>query len=89
MRTFVIELNAPPVFPVVGVPAFWYPVFHVQYQDQEAVFSIPDGRCIKGHIPLGKRHLLLAWMEIHRDELMANWELAARGDEPYKIEPLK
>jgi hypothetical protein len=33
--------------------------------------------------------LLLAWIEIHQDELMANWELAISGQQLYKIEPLR
>ena len=37
----------------------------------------------------GELKLVLAWMEIHRDELLADWELAASGQSPYKIEPLK
>jgi hypothetical protein len=31
----------------------------------------------------------MAWMEIHKDELIADWELAIAGEQPYKIEPLK
>ena len=33
--------------------------------------------------------LLQAWLEIHRDELMANWELVASGQQPCKIDPLR
>jgi hypothetical protein len=29
------------------------------------------------------------WVEIHRDELMADWALAVEGNIPFKIEPLK
>jgi hypothetical protein len=29
------------------------------------------------------------WIEIHKDELLANWELAINGQEVFKIEPLK
>jgi hypothetical protein len=29
------------------------------------------------------------WMEIHRDELVADWQLAAAGQQPFKIEPLR
>ena len=25
----------------------------------------------------------------HQDELMADWELAVRGEQPFKIEPLR
>jgi hypothetical protein len=33
--------------------------------------------------------LIQAWIEIHNDELMANWELALKGENIYKIDPLK
>ena len=33
--------------------------------------------------------LVRAWIEIHQDELMADWSLAEKGQLPYKIEPLK
>jgi len=33
--------------------------------------------------------LVQAWIEIYKDELIANWELAINGQEVFKIEPLK
>lgn len=30
-----------------------------------------------------------AWVEIHQDELMADWMLAVSGQSIFKIEPLK
>ena len=30
-----------------------------------------------------------AWIEIHRDDLIADWELCRNGENPFKIEPLK
>jgi hypothetical protein len=33
--------------------------------------------------------LVQAWIEIHKEELLANWELAINGQELFKIEPLK
>ncbi len=65
------------------------PHIHVTYQEQEAVVSIPEGKLLEGSLPANKMKLLLAWVEIHRDELMADWELASKGQLPYKIEPLK
>lgn len=29
------------------------------------------------------------WIEIHKDELFADWELAANGEQPFPIEPLR
>jgi hypothetical protein len=36
-----------------------------------------------------KARLVLAWIEIHRDDLLADWELAVSGQQPHKIEPLR
>lgn len=62
---------------------------HVKYQDDEAVISIPDGELIEGNLKSNKLKLVEAWIEIHRDEIMADWELASEGNEIYKIDPLK
>ncbi|CAN5635972.1 hypothetical protein BH18ACI3_BH18ACI3_19350 [soil metagenome] len=32
--------------------------------------------------------LVQAWIEIHQDELMANWELGVNGHAVFKIDPL-
>lgn len=33
--------------------------------------------------------LVQAWIEIHNDELLADWELAVNGETIFKIDPLK
>ena len=65
------------------------PHIHVKYQDQEAIFSIPDGELIDGELKSNKSKLVQAWIEIHKEELMADWELAVNGQEIFKIDPLK
>jgi len=65
------------------------PHIHIRYQDEEAVVAIPDGEVLEGNLPQAKMKLLQAWMVIHRDELVADWQLAAQGQQPYKIEPLR
>ena len=65
------------------------PHIHVQYADEEAVVSIPDGNVIEGSIRTAKLKLVQAWIEIHQDELMANWQLAVDGQAVFKIEPLR
>lgn len=65
------------------------PHIHVKYGDYETVLSIPDGEVIEGDLPKGKLKLVKAWIEIHQDELMANWELAVNGNEVFKIDPLR
>jgi hypothetical protein len=65
------------------------PHIHVRYQDDEAVVAIDDSEVLEGGLPPGKMRLVLAWVEIHRDELIADWQLAASGQQPFKIEPLR
>jgi len=65
------------------------PHIHVKYQEDEAVITIPDGKLIEGNLKSNKLKLVEAWIEIHRDEIMADWELASKGNEIYKIDPLK
>jgi hypothetical protein len=40
-------------------------------------------------MPPAKLKLILAWIEIHKEELMADWKLASRKEPVFKIEPLK
>ena len=42
-----------------------------------------------GSFPKKQSKLVSAWVEIHKDELIANWQLAINGETLYKIEPLK
>lgn len=44
---------------------------------------------IDGNLPAKQAKLVLAWAELHKDELTADWELASKGELPFKIEPLK
>ena len=62
---------------------------HVKYQNDEAVFSIIDGNLIEGKLPKNKIKLVEAWIEIHREDLIADWQLAIEGQQIFKIEPLK
>ena len=62
---------------------------HAEYSGNQAVFAIANGEVLAGELPSGKARLVQAWIEIHRDELQADWQLAISGQEVFKIEPLK
>jgi hypothetical protein len=64
------------------------PHIHVYYQDSKARFDISTGDLMDGNFPNRQTRLVMAWIELHRDELLADWELASRGEKPFKIEPL-
>ena len=65
------------------------PHFHAYYQEYKAVVNIRNGEITDGNLPNRQRKLVLAWAEIHRDDLLADWELASNGELPFAIEPLK
>lgn len=65
------------------------PHYHAKYAEYKASISIETGEMIVGNIPRKKLKLIQAWNEIHREELMANWEAACEKHSINKIEPLK
>lgn len=65
------------------------PHIHVRYQGKEAQISIPSGAVLSGKLNPAKLKLVQAWVEIHKDELMADWQLAVNGQDIFKIDPLK
>lgn len=65
------------------------PHIHAKFQSDEVIVSIPDGIVIDGDFPINKMKLLQAWIVIHKEELLADWELASKGEQIFKIEGLK
>jgi hypothetical protein len=65
------------------------PHIHVHYQDDSAVIEIPTGKLLEGKLPNAKMKLLAAWIEIHQEDLMADWQLAINGESVFKIDPLR
>jgi hypothetical protein len=65
------------------------PHIHVKYQDEEAIISLHDGELLDGTLKPNKMKLVQAWIEIHNEELIADWELAISGETIFKIDPLK
>lgn len=64
------------------------PHFHAEYQGYKATFNM-DGELLEGQMPKRQIKFIVAWSELHKDELLANWELAISEQPLYKIEPLK
>ena len=65
------------------------PHIHARYQNSEAVVSIPTGNVLDGRLPPAKIRLLSAWIEIHKDELIADWNLAVAGEKIFRIKGLE
>ena len=65
------------------------PHIHVYFNDFKAVINIINCEIMDGEIPARQSRLVLAWIEIHQEELMADWKLCQNGEKPFSIEPLK
>lgn len=63
------------------------PHFHVEYQEFEAIIEIESG-IIKGQIPRRALRLIFEWMDLHKEELLLNWEKIEQRKSLTKIEPL-
>ena len=64
------------------------PHLHAKYAEFEASISLDEGVILAGDLPRKQLRLVQAWIELRRDELLADWELAVNGENPYKITPL-
>jgi hypothetical protein len=60
----------------------------ILYQDTVAVYSILDGAVLAGELPPNKHKLVVAWIEIHQEDLLTDWGLAADGKKPFPIRGL-
>ena len=64
------------------------PHVHAEFQGDVAVYSIPEGELLAGKLPNKKHKMVVAWIAIHEDELMADWQLAVNGKKPFQIRGL-
>lgn len=63
------------------------PHFHAKYSGNEALIDIENSCVIKGALPSNKLKLVLAWTELHKDELKQNWEKTKNMQLPEKNKP--
>ena len=62
--------------------------FHAWQGDYKISVSIKEG-VVKGEMPGRALRMVLEWLDLHRDELLENWERAQQGVMVEKIAPLK
>ena len=62
--------------------------FHAEYGEYEITVDIETG-VISGRFPKRALRAVLEWCDLHRDELMANWDAARKRKPLSKIEPLE
>lgn len=65
------------------------PHFHAYYGEYKAVVNIGSCEITDGYLPVKQTKLILAWAELHKDELLADWTLVMNGEAPFKINPLQ
>ena len=65
------------------------PHFHAIYNEHEAVVAIESSLVLEGSLPRRALGLVKEWTELHRDELMADWELCRAQAQPEQIAPLE
>lgn len=63
--------------------------FHAYYGDDLVVVEIETLRILKGRLPQRALAMVLEWTSQHREELMADWNLAAAHEPLKKIQPLE
>jgi len=64
------------------------PYFHATYGGERITVSIRDGS-VRGRFPRRAQSLVLEWLELHREELLEDWELARDGQPLKPIAPLE
>ncbi|MCL1945818.1 MAG: DUF4160 domain-containing protein [Chitinivibrionia bacterium] len=64
------------------------PHFHAIYGEYEASFDL-NGDIISGNFPPKQARFVKVWAEMRQDDLLTDWSLAIKGEEPEPIEPLK
>ena len=64
------------------------PHFHAVYAEHTALIDITDGCVMEGKLPSRQLKFVLAWSEMHQDELLQNWERSKNSEQLQSIAPL-
>jgi hypothetical protein len=65
------------------------PHFHAYFGEHVAVYAVDVVERMAGSLPSRQERLVIAWSEIHQEELRAAWGALQAGRAPAKIEPLR
>lgn len=65
------------------------PHFHAYYQEDVGIYALDVIELIGGGLPKRQQRLVEAWAELHREELLQDWERLQAGQPPFKIDPLR
>lgn len=62
--------------------------FHAVYGDHEISVEVESGK-IHGQFPVRALRLVQEWANLHKEELIENWQLARQGQPLRRIAPLE
>ncbi|MDD4964566.1 MAG: DUF4160 domain-containing protein [Gallionella sp.] len=65
------------------------PHIHIRYQNYRASLAIEDATLLAGELPVRQLRMVQVWVDLHREELLADWEIVKAGGELFRIDPLK
>lgn len=65
------------------------PHIHADFQGSTARITLNPCEITQSNLPTKQERLVLAWVEIHQDDLLANWDLVNHGQNPVIIDALK
>ena len=65
------------------------PHIHADFQGATAKITLEPCEITQSNLPEKQARLVLAWVEIHKDDLLANWQLVQQGQMPVVIDGLK
>jgi hypothetical protein len=65
------------------------PHFHASFAEFHVILLIENPIVLQGHLPENKLLLVLAWAEIHKNELLENWNHAKNLRTLNRIRPLR
>jgi hypothetical protein len=66
-----------------------YPHFHARHAEGQAKVRIDDLEVMDSSLARRQLRLVLAWAELHQEELRDNWRRARAGETLQEIEPLR
>jgi hypothetical protein len=64
------------------------PHFHAKYNEYRASITISNLSVLEGSLPPRILGIVMEWAEIHKEELINNWELLKNTGSYNKIAPL-
>ena len=64
------------------------PRFHARYGEYDAQIASGTGEILHGSLPRRAMALVREWVELHRDELAADWDRAMAEQPLATIDPL-